>query len=331
MQKIILILNLLYFVNINANFLLTAPERILFKDFDKPETRCTSFCWGRGDFVVKFDYIMGQTSFNIVISKQLIKLLEPKEQNKLNIKEDDNNFCVYNCSNLSQEQLNLEKEIQNKHTNENYYLASPRIINSQVTPKLITVEELSKIISTKKFIFYTGAGISASSNVWTMNKLESELGIIRGPKEDREKRIKSFLDNALNNSQQLCKTFSEFCDLMFENPPTRVHEVVQKISFLKNCKIITENLDFLHQRTGILPVMAKPSIIKAEDIKEVEAIICIGLSFDDRGLLAFYKNNMPDGIIISIDLKQPIYIDSNDYFLQGDLQAILKELDKYIY
>ncbi len=91
--------------------------------------------------------------------------------------------------------------------------------------------------------------------------------------------------------------------------------------------ILTENLDLLHERSGIVPQRIIASqfkkVIKPEWLKEIDAVVCIGLSYDDKGFLSWYKQNNPEGTLIAIDFKQPSYLGNKDFLLEGNLQEIL--------
>ena len=93
-----------------------------------------------------------------------------------------------------------------------------------------------------------------------------------------------------------------------------------------------KQFDFLHERAGSEPLKIRATAkgFNYAEIKKLfeskDAIICIGLSHDDRGLLAWYKKIKPDGIIISIDLNQPSYLNNEDFVLIGDLQEVLPEV-----
>jgi len=136
--------------------------------------------------------------------------------------------------------------------------------------------------------------------------------------------------NALYNPESAAKAFTEFCEAMLHNPPTKAHEDLTKIATYKKCKIVTENMDNLHQRTRIKPycVVGKEfkQEVKNEWAKDIEAIICCGLSSDDKGFLGWYKKHNPNGIIISIDLFAPNYLGKNDYFVEGDVQKIISQV-----
>jgi len=54
-------------------------------------------------------------------------------------------------------------------------------------------------------------------------------------------------------------------------------------------------------------------------LQNIKAIVCVGLSFDDRAFLAWYKESNPEGMIISLDISLSNYLGNEDYFVKGDL------------
>lgn len=188
---------------------------------------------------------------------------------------------------------------------------------AESNPTQINAEELYSFIKNKKCVFYTGAGLSASGNVPMMNELMESLYLNAGSWH--------FLKNAWNNSQQIQDAFADFCKSAIYENPTQAHLTLKNIAQEKSVAIITENFDLLHHRTGIEPLHAchetLPSI--SSEWQAVDAIICIGLSHDDRGLLAWYKLHNPHGILVAIDLKTPRYLSDTDFIYLGDIQEIL--------
>jgi NAD-dependent SIR2 family protein deacetylase len=192
----------------------------------------------------------------------------------------------------------------------------------------MNIRELSEFIKCKKVIFYTGAGLSAKAGVYNMAQLEKYLGI------DQLKPMDDFICSVLNNPKKVQNIFKKFCRSAFEHKPTKAHYALAKIVKIKQTKILTENFDLLQERTGIKPYHTENATLK-KDINpkwfgEIDAIICVGLSYDDRGLLTWYKTNNPSGKIISLNLKQPRYLGEDDFLVKGDLQKILPKIRKQI-
>ena len=94
--------------------------------------------------------------------------------------------------------------------------------------------------------------------------------------------------------------------------------------------LLTENLDSLHEQTGIMPYRLSKhenkDAIHPDDLQKIDFVVCVGLSHDDRGFLAWYKKHHPQGRIVALDLKAPSYLGDEDYLLEGDLQQTCLEL-----
>jgi NAD-dependent SIR2 family protein deacetylase len=156
-----------------------------------------------------------------------------------------------------------------------------------------------------------------------MNELEESLELKKG--------LKHFIAVAWNNPKKITNGFSEFCKKAILSDPTDAHYALKTIAERKNAALVTENVDLLQQRAGVEPLFAYSEILhslKKQDLKEVDCIICIGLSHDDRGFLAWYKKENPNGTIVALNLEQPDYLGNEDFFLEGDVQHILPEIAK---
>lgn len=70
-----------------------------------------------------------------------------------------------------------------------------------------------------------------------------------------------------------------------------------------------------------------------EQLKTVDAVICIGLSHDDRGFLGWYKHLKPTGKIVSInsDLQPASYLGSGDYHMVMDAQEVLSRAVTFLW
>lgn len=199
----------------------------------------------------------------------------------------------------------------------NYYFATPLEIKKS-NPIPIKQADLNAFMAEKRCVFYTGAGLSAAADVPTMD------GLMRLLKMDKGEW--SFIKEAWKSPRELCEVFESFCKSMINAEPTKAHYALKELAQKNNVAIITENLDLLQHRTGVEPIFAysdKLRSVTQNEWKQVDVIICIGLSHDDRGLLAWYKQQNPKGKILAIDLKAPCYLSDDDYFCMGDLQRIL--------
>lgn len=195
-------------------------------------------------------------------------------------------------------------------------------------PSEITIEDLASILKNKRILFYTGAGISAGAGVHDMEKLKNTLQI------DQSQSCDGFLKIAANDPEKAVALWNEFTHAALNNEPTQAHFVLTNLAKKLQCKIFTENVDHLHEKTGIIALRPTGdwlrNNIEKEWLKDIDFIVTAGLSSDDRALLAWYKENNPEGKIIAINLEQPKYLGDEDYLLKGDLQEILPELERTI-
>lgn len=203
-----------------------------------------------------------------------------------------------------------------------YTLCEPRICED-ASPQTISIESLKDLIENQNTLFYTGAGLSAGAGVLSMEGLLNHLGII-------DHNFGEFFVHAINNPYDLLERIKEFHNMCFYNKPSEAHWALKELAVKKQTEILTENLDSLHEQTGIRPYKIHADNMRrdidTESLNQIDNIVCVGLSYDDKGFLAWYKKHNPNGKIVSLDLKQPVYLGDEDYFLQKDLQEVLKSL-----
>ncbi len=202
-----------------------------------------------------------------------------------------------------------------------YYYAAPRQLEGQESRAFSTVEELALFMSGRRYIFYTGAGISIAAGIWGMKELMQQLGFTNG---------KLFsLYSILKRFDLSVAAFQAFCSVLLAAQPTPAHIAINTICHNAHTMVITENVDGLHKASGCPMFFSHDAQLKGsiENVfAEADVIICVGLSADDCGLLAYFKTCNTAGKIISIDLQLPAYLGGEDYFLRGDCQKILPQL-----
>jgi NAD-dependent deacetylase len=210
-----------------------------------------------------------------------------------------------------------------------YYLAKP-LETDRLPAQIITFDTLCTLLKEKNCIFYTGAGISAGNNVATMHNLQKSLYLIN---ESTEKPSLNYtlLKMIFFNPKAITNAFAQFCISAINTLPTAAHYALHELAHIKNTSIVTENVDLLHQRTGSIPVFTHSDEMHAvtpADLKEIDIIVCIGLSHDDCGFLRYYKESNPNGLLIALNLEQPAYISHKDLMVKEDIQLILPKLAK---
>jgi len=149
-------------------------------------------------------------------------------------------------------------------------------------PQEIKVAQLVEILENKKVVFYTGAGISVSGGVLGMEDLKNALGIQKTVKVDE------FTRNYINNPQVIFEVWNKFIESL-DNPPTEAHKSLAQLAQKLNSKILSENFDHLQEGSGVEAIRISGPWLKAniqpEWLKNIDAVITIGLSDDDRGFL----------------------------------------------
>ncbi len=286
-------------------------------------------------YIGKADYFRFKTQndevyFEVVFPKEFPDCFEESDK-KLFLKESSINhyrqqkfIYSYRWHKIEGEQINVPIEKDVAHADSHAYLAYDRRVFEESTPISLSEKELISIISNNNVVFYTGAGLSAASNVPTMAQLFRLLNLEAGI------GFFSSLRLAIAYPHELAFNIKAFHHACFFNPPTKAHYALKQLAYLKKTQIITENVDYLHERTGIMPYRISGDHLRTKidpsSLQEIDYIICIGLSFDDKGFLGWYKAYHPNGKIIAIDLIQPSYLGSEDYLVQGDLQKIIPEL-----
>lgn len=201
-------------------------------------------------------------------------------------------------------------------------------IKKQMLPKPeeLNIKQLVESLKDKKILFYTGAGISIAGGVHGMDQLYEALGI------DMSKKIDSLIQRAVNNPQDVVKSWKEFTTAAFENPATPAHKSLGRLAKKLKSQIFTENIDHLQEKAGVKAIhLTGPWLkenVRPEWLKDIDVVITIGLSYDDKGFLRWYKENNPKGKIIAINLNQPSYLGNEDFILKGDCQKVVPEIEK---
>lgn len=197
-------------------------------------------------------------------------------------------------------------------------------------PERISEKELAEIIKNKRVIFYTGAGISAGY-VPTMNQLMNDLKIT----EETPNKLEEYITDLIIDSESYLKILENFFDKCENALPSNAHNILARFVRKGEQLLITENLDQLHQKTGLTPIVLAShdnysqgefsEKIRKEVLKS-DALITIGLNSDESGFLKFYKKLNPRGKIISVNLKNTDYLSDDDLILIGDIQQVFQKL-----
>ncbi len=201
----------------------------------------------------------------------------------------------------------------------------PRILENQY-PQMTAISDIIELIRDKHCVFYTGAGISAGV-VPTMPQLMEKLQLKNGQGEGKGGFLIT-LQSALKNPALYVQPMDEFYKACLYGKPTPAHLAIRDVAQKKNWGLLTENLDLLHQRSGIKPLYRDnsdwlKSNVTETDLNKIHYVITIGLASDESGFLGWYKATHPQGTIIAINLQQPNYLAGDDLLVTGDVQELL--------
>ena len=203
-----------------------------------------------------------------------------------------------------------------------YHVAKPLVCRYQCPST--SLADLVDYLPAHRVVFYTGAGLSEAGGVAGMGAFMNTMGM------NTKRPIDQFIERLLNCPDDLCQLFSSFCQCAFYGEPTSGHEALKVLAEYKECQIVTENFDYLHERTGVRAFHVEDrelsKDIDGESLSDIDAFVCVCLSYDDRGLLSWYKEQHPRGKIIALNLSQPSYLSEGDMFIQGDAHQLLKGL-----
>ncbi len=326
----------LYQVTLSAEdgFLLKSPPAIDSEALDEkivslsmPMTwRSTSKITG-DSWLLGFDHKNGKTFLKLQFIKNLPNNLTQSEQSQF-AKAREGNLDIWTYTHGSSPQiLETKPKIPPTLQEAMGMLAEPLLVEEESRyPQPITVTGLTHKIQDQKVVFYTGAGISAEV-VPTMPDLMKSLGL---PLKE-ERAVLALIQNILAHPASYAAVMDKFYQACYYGKPTAAHMALRDLVTLKNWGLLTENLDFLHQRSGIDPLThSTPNWLKStvseDDLKAIDMVITVGLQSDESGFLGWYKKHNPNGKIAAINLRSPNYLGTQDYFLQGDAQVLVPEL-----
>lgn len=229
-------------------------------------------------------------------------------------------------------------------------LAIPRDFSrshKKMNPTKISVEQCASLLKNKTFmegdtfLFYTGAGLSASAGIPTAMKVRQEAGY------DWNKEVDQFAINILTNPQVIIDAHKKFEETFRHVKPTLAHKAIAELAMKYNAHVVTSNVDKLHEQSGVKAwnIMSRymlDSWLGEEALREsgnfaylqenpqwlkkIDFIICVGMSHDVKGFLGWYKKYNPKGKIIAVNKSEVPYLGDEDYFLQGDIQEIMPAL-----
>lgn len=281
-------------------FLLREPQRISVEEVDQL-SRCWQACFHSKECRNIFSYKDGEAALQVSFKEAV----------------------VHESALWERVAKSIAAERDQSEESGGYFLGPVRSVNPDDNkPSAMTIEQAASFIRDHSVVFYTGAGISLASGVNDMSGLLSLLGMSKSCCVSSE-----YADYVRTHEQEVLTCFAGFCQKAFTAEPTPAHRAIVTIALSKKVQVMTENFDFLHQRSGIMPFCVSASSVRKQvapdELKSVDALVCVGMSADDRGLLQWYKDQNPQGKIIAFNLEVPQYVGPDDYVVLGDVQKTL--------
>lgn len=265
---------------------------------------------------LEFSLSEGKKRICITCNKKLLNSLESKTQSYFcgtqYVYEEDDEVKAPDTK-------RPEKEIESTPLQK-------RLVIDYPSPQMMSVKQLSDVVLNDRVIFYTGAGISAPV-VPAMDQLESKLGLIS--EIHLPKNLKRYVETIVENPQKFLDVMTAFRNDCIHGAPTDAHQILAHIIQEKKLILLTENVDQLHQKTGVKVIFREDYRNNSDVEKEIlqnPYIVTIGLHSDESGFLFYAKRKNSNIRIISVNQQKVNYLSSNDYWVKGDIQTIFKEI-----
>lgn len=302
------------------NPLFDGPEALDISQ-DKAEGRDQSFTWDSDASQMTFGVSGGKAYIRLIFKGDLPDFVKDEDRQKFARTEIGGKPAyAYSIGEAAETQ-----ETASAATHEESVRLAEPLEGDGEPVRETELKRVTEYLKSHRVAFYTGAGISLAAGVHDMARLKKTLGV------DESQSAEDFLDKALHHPEELMETWEDFVRAMSEGPPTPAHRALTEIAKKLKCKIFTENLDRLHELTGVRAIHVDSAeirrIIQEEWMRGLDAIVTVGLRTDDNGFLAWYKKLNPKGKIIALNLEQPVYTGGQDYLLKGDLQKTVPELE----
>ena len=173
----------------------------------------------------------------------------------------------------------------------------------KIEPITIDVEMAQKILCelSSEDVVYTGAGLSRAANIPTFDDLRGILSL---------NDIKELNTQCDTNPKGLINSFFKFVARLHFSSPTSAHWRIHQLVEEKQCNLLTENLDTLHQKCGTLIISAfSPEV---DDIHSPRIAFLLGVGDPSRkDLIDKWHTNGTR--IIAVSLREPYLGDNINY------------------
>lgn len=208
-------------------------------------------------------------------------------------------------------------------------IAAPSVLAS------ITIPEIAARIAGKRYLFFTGAGLSANV-VLEWNGLMRLMGYDQ--KRGDAENLNDTLGAINHRLPKLMQGLHDAHRAFISGKPSAGHRAIASMCKLTARPALTDNRDLIQQASGTQAIHVNqltpfsngpwqpPVTCSAKDI---DGVIVCGMGGDRRGFLQWLKANNPNAEIIHMDLAPSAQLPANR-FIQGDLQTLLPQLQQEV-
>lgn len=166
----------------------------------------------------------------------------------------------------------------------------------------LQIKQLAKLMSEKKTLFMTGAGVSYAE-IPSYSPISTEIK-------------KYTAQEVLLNPRIIFDRFDPWFERFFTAKPTLAHIAIRNICKTINCSVITGNFDMLQQKTGLIPFRIQGHIYPkykedfSKNSAKINLLFVVGASIDIRGQIANFRKSNKELKVIALlyDKKIPTYM-----------------------
>lgn len=137
------------------------------------------------------------------------------------------------------------------------HISGAEIVKSKEISKQAMVEAINSL--GKSSIIYTGAGISRAADIMTCDELYKALSISGD--------YDAMIDTFIGKTAYVLAQFKMFHMRLMHSKPTEAHLKIAEIIKEKKCRLVSENLDNLHEKTGVHAIYANDHIGELMDMR----------------------------------------------------------------
>lgn len=303
------------------NILLTPPDIVDLED-EKREPKEFRFTWSSGESAMSFGTTAHGPFVELEFFGELPDWLSEEEKSKFEGSPDGSyRYAIGHAPQRKKTEQAAPSGLPKEVLQEEQERAGVSEVES-----VESVKKLAELLRGRKFVFYTGAGVSLAAGVPDMGGLKRGLGV------HEEQSAEELARQALGRPEELLAKWQEIIAKATAGEPSRGHRALAKLARRYGVQVLTENLDRLHELSGIRAHHVQATdvggLIPEAALADLDAIVTVGLRTDDNGLIRKFRQLNPRGRVIAINLSAPEYAQAGDALVPGDLHRALAELEE---